>query len=93
MPSKEELQKELKFYINQYRIAVRWLRDVRLYKATYGQETTYEGKSWKGDNELAEDSTRAYDEAVSTLLHWRRKVDSCNERLIDLAGERNARRN
>ena len=88
MSEKEELQEELQHCINQYRISVRWLRDVRFYRDTYVRETTYEGKSWKGDTDLSDDATRAYEEATATLLHWRRRVDACNEKLMDLAKNR-----
>jgi hypothetical protein len=91
---KEILQKELRFCTNQYRIAVRWLRDAKVYKQAHVQDLTFEGKAWKGSQEgdLATDASKAYSEAVSGVLHWRRRINNCNEKLMDLAGGKNGRR-
>lgn len=88
MSEKVALTKELKYCIGQYRTAVRWLRDARTYKDKYAQNLTSTGKSWKEGNEgeLAKDSVKAYNEAVSGVLYWRRKINSCNEKLMNLAG-------
>jgi len=89
----ERLRKELGRCIARYRNAVRWLRDARHYKTTYGQDLTYEGKPWKDNQEgsLAQDAVRAYEEAVNGVLYWRRRINNCNEKLMDLAGDKNAK--
>jgi len=92
--SLEERERSLKDQLNQavghYRQAVRWLRDAKVYYNAYSQGLTFEGKAWKGsaEGELAKDSKKAYDEAISSVLYWRKRVDNINESLIDLAAER-----
>ena len=85
-------RKKLRFCLGQYRIAVRWLRDAKMYRQDHASDLTYGGKSWKPNEEgsLAEDAARAWKEAVAGVLTWRRRIDACNERLMDLAssGER-----
>ena len=96
LPPKQELtpeqqfKKRLKHATNQYRIAVRWLRDARIYKQNFAQQLTFEGKAWKDtpESELAEDAQKAYTEAVNGVLYWRRQIDTLNKNLMDLAGEK-----
>lgn len=84
------LREKLNKAVAQYRMAVRWLKDARIYYNAYSQELTFDGKVWKGNSEgeLAKDSQKAYNEAISTVLYWRKKIDSINKSLVDLAGKR-----
>ena len=91
----QKLKRKLKYSINQYRIAVRWLRDARIYKQSFADKLAYNGQPWQAgpEAELADDAQKAYDEAVKGILYWRRQIDECNDKLMDLAGEKiNARK-
>jgi len=73
----EQESKQLKNSIAQYKSAVRWLRDARVYQSAYASDLTFEGKTWKNseEGELAQDARKAYVEAVSNVLFWRKQVD------------------
>lgn len=86
-------RKKLWYYTSQYRIAIRWLRDAKLYKQNHASDLTYDGKPWKENKEaeIGADSVRAYSEAVASVLAWRSRINKCNDRLIDLVGENNGK--
>jgi hypothetical protein len=84
----QELKGRLKHSTTQYRVAVRWLRDAKIYKQNFAQHMTSDGKTWKDgpESELAQDAHKAFIEAVNGVLYWRRQIDECNEKLIDMVG-------
>lgn len=86
---KEKLKNSLNYSIRQYRIAVRWLRDARIYRGFYSGDLTFEGKSWKDtvEGELATDASRAYREATAGVLFWRKKINHYNNKLIELSSK------
>ena len=90
----ESYRIRLNYSIKQYRTAVRWLRDARVYKSSYRGDLTFEGKSWKDDieGELAFDSNVAYREAASSVLYWRKRINHYNYRLMQLSSKKKKER-
>jgi len=74
---KQQTRRKLNYSINQYRVAVKWLRDARIYKNTFSGNLTIDGKQWKDsiEGELAGDAQFAYIEAASAVLYWRKQIN------------------
>ena len=70
------LQGKINNAIARYRKAVRWLREARLYKNTFSENMTSDGRVWNSskEGEIAEDANLAYDEAVADVLYWRSRM-------------------
>lgn len=80
----QQYGQKLNFSIRQYRSSVRWLREARIYASIFADE------NWKGpeEAEVAQDSRKAYKEAVASVLYWRKQVNKYNELLIKLANKK-----
>lgn len=69
--------KELNHARRNYRLAVRWYREVLSYRGTV------RGDEWKQENEegwLADDAQFAYDEVISDIKRYRESINSLTKK-------------
>lgn len=78
--------KQLNQARRNYRLAVRWYREVLSYRGTV------RGDEWKQDNEegwLAEDAQFAYDEVISDIKRYRESINSLTKKWYKLKEKEN----
>jgi len=75
--SLDGLNKELTSARKNYRAAVRWYREVLLYR------TSTEGDEWRGDDKgwLSLDSKYAHDEVIKDIRYYRDKINKLKKQI------------